>query len=172
MPKTALVLVDFQNERIDGNSPYFLGDLAETLETTTILINYARQQGMKIIFTRHVELWATDAFVEGSIPSEIISALPRSATDIVITKHKISPFYQTDLEAHLADREEIIICGILTNLCVRSCIQDAYDRDFAITVVTDCCVSIDEVTQQFTLQDLQSTREEIDFTLAGELISR
>ena len=47
---------------------------------------------------------------------------------------------------------------------MRSLIHDAYDRDFKITVVTDCCTAFDKKTQDFTFQDLKRTREEINFT--------
>jgi nicotinamidase-related amidase len=52
----------------------------------------------------------------------------------------------------------------LTNLCVRSFIQDAYDRDFKITVIKDCCVAHTQEIQDFTFFDLAQTRDEIDFT--------
>ena len=59
---------------------------------------------------------------------------------------------------------------MLTNLCVRSFIQDAYDRDFALTVVKDCCVAHTEEIQEFTRYDLAQTRDEIDFTNFKEFV--
>jgi len=81
----------------------------------------------------------------------------------LITKYKISPFYRTTLQQELTGIKEIVVAGILANLCVRSLVQDAYDRDFAITVIKDCCVSLDQETQDFTFKDLKATREEIAF---------
>ena len=66
---------------------------------------------------------------------------------------------------------EIVVAGILTNLCVRSLVQDAYDRDFKITVVKDCCVSFNQVTQDFTFKDLKETREDIEFVNLNEFVS-
>lgn len=54
--------------------------------------------------------------------------------------------------------------------CVRSTIEDAYDRDFEITVIKDCCISFDEEIQNFTLKDLKETREEIRFLYLDEFI--
>ena len=159
----ALILVDFQNEWIDNKSEYYVGDISEVLEKTKKLIEYCRSKNYKIIFTKHVE-------EEGEFTgqnAEIIDELKKDE-DILIIKNKINPFYKTDLEKHLT--EEIVVCGILTNLCVRSLIQDAYDRDFKITVIKDCCVSFDQETQDFTFKDLKATREEIEFLDTNEFI--
>ncbi len=85
--------------------------------------------------------------------------------DILIKKNKISAFYKTTLEKKLKTLEirRLIICGILTNLCVRSLVEGAYDREFDIDVVKDCCVSYERETQEFTFNDLKSTRPEIKF---------
>ncbi|MFZ5341298.1 MAG: isochorismatase family protein [Patescibacteria group bacterium] len=58
----------------------------------------------------------------------------------------------------------------MTNLCVRSLIQDAYDREFNISVIKDCCKSFDEETQEFTFNDLKTTREEIEFINLNEFL--
>ncbi len=83
--------------------------------------------------------------------------------DTIIIKNKINPFYNTSLEKELDGIKHVIVCGILTNLCVRSFIQDAYDRDFKITVIKDCCAAHTSELQEFTFYDLAQTREEIDF---------
>ncbi|MBW3004629.1 cysteine hydrolase [Candidatus Woesearchaeota archaeon] len=159
----ALLLVDFEKEWINPDSEYYVGDISEVLAKTNKLIDFCRKQGYKLIFTTHVEEDSEDAFAEGTESIEIIPELHKEPSDILITKNKVSPFYDTDLDDELEDIEEIVIAGILTNLCVRSAIHDAYDRDFDITVIKDCCVAFDEATQEFTFDDLAATREEIKF---------
>ena len=159
----ALLLVDFEKEWINPDSEYYVGDISEEIEKVNKLIDFCREQGYKIIFTTHVEEDSEGAFMEGTENVEIISELHKEDSDVLITKNKISPFYETDLDDELEDIEEIVIAGILTNLCVRSAIHDAFDRYFDLTVIKDCCVSFDETTQEFTFDDLESTREEIEF---------
>lgn len=170
--KNALILIDFENEWIDPNSDYYVGDIKELIERTKRLINYCREKNYKIIFTRHIELESDGAFREGTKNVEVISGLKREETDVVITKNKISPFYQTDLDKQLEGVEEVVVCGILTNLCVRSFVEEAYDRDFEITVIKDCCVAFDNETQEFTFKDLKATREEIEFVNIKEFIKK
>ena len=170
MSSKALILVDFQNEWINRKSDYYVGDISQTIKKTNELIDLCRKLKYKIIFTKHVEKDSEKEFAEGSKGVEIINGLNKKESDIVVTKNKISPFYKTNLEKELNEINEIVVCGILTNLCVRSLIQDAYDREFEIKVIKDCCVSLDDKTQRFTFKDLKSTREEIEFLDLEEFV--
>jgi len=163
MVSKALILVDFEKEWVDKNSDYFVGDISEVIRKTNKLIDFCRAKGYKIIFTRHIEKDSKDAFSKNSENVKLIPELHEKEADVLITKYKISPFYKADLEKELKGIKQIVVCGILTNLCVRSLIQDAYDRDFGITVIKDCCVALDKETQAFTFKDLKTTREEIEF---------
>lgn len=159
----ALILVDFQNEWIDKDSDYYVGEVADVVERANKLIKYCRDNGYKIIFTRHIEDEEGGVFAPGSENSRLMSSLDFEGGDVIIEKHRISPFYRTDLDKELEGIEEVVVGGILTNLCVRSFVQDAYDRDFDITVIKDCCVALDPETQEFTFKDLKATREEVNF---------
>src|SRR3989339_457054 len=143
----ALILIDFQNEWIDKDSDYYVGNIDDVLERNNKLIEYCRDKGYKIIFTQHVESESEDAFAPGSDNIKFIPEIKKQPQDILITKNKISPYYKTAMEDELRGIEEIIVTGILTNLCVRSMIQDAYDRD------------------------LEETREKINFVNLDEFIS-
>lgn len=160
MATKALILVDFQQEWTITTSDYYVGELQELRAKTNRLIDQCRKEGYKIIFTKHVEEEG-EAFTGER--AALLEDMHQEAQDIVITKHRISSFYQTSLTEELEGIAEIVVCGILTNLCVRSLVQDAYDRDFSITVIQDCCIAFDEETHNFTIRDLQATREEIMF---------
>lgn len=170
MPSIALILVDFENEWINPKSPEYLGDISKVIQKTNSLLSFCRKKDFKIIFTRHVEQDSKDAWSEKSDGTKLVKELDKKNSDIIITKHKVSSFFKTDLEKHLKGIDEIIVCGILTNLCVRSLIQDAYDRDFNIKVIKDCCATYDKKTQEFTFKDLKATREEIEFFDLNEFL--
>lgn len=157
----ALLVVDYQTEWRNPESEYYAGDFSNQLEKTNRLIDHCRAKGYKIIFILHND--------EG-FDSEIIPEMHKEDSDVVIVKNKISPFYQTELEKELEGVDEVVIVGILTNMCVRSAIQDAYDRDFKITVVEDCCVAFSKRIQKFTIMDLQETRPEVKFVLLEKFI--
>ena len=170
MTSKALILVDFEKEWTDKSSDYFVGDISDVVEKTNKLIDYCRKNDYKIIFTTHIEKDSDEAFAENSENVEIIDEINKQDSDVLIKKNKISPFFKTDLDKHLEGIDEIVIAGILTNLCVRSLAQDAYDRDFKITIIKDCCRAFDVETHEFTLKDLKATREEIELLNLNEFI--
>lgn len=166
----ALVLVDFQKEWIDEESEYFVGDITEILDRVNELISYCRKHRYKIIFTRHIDEDGTLAFAPHTDNVKIIARLDRKEKDVVITKYRVSPFFKTKLGKELEGMEEVVVCGILTNLCVRSMVEGAYDRDHNIIIIKNCCVAYDKQTQEFTLNDLKETREEIQIKTLNEFI--
>ena len=170
MTSKALILVDFEKEWTNKSSDYFVGDVSELIEKTNKLIDFCRKNNYKIIFTTHVEKDSDEAFASNSENVKLIDEINKQESDVLITKNKISPFFKTDLDKHLEGIDEIVIAGILTNLCVRSLAQDAYDRDFEIKIIKDCCQAFNIETHEFTLKDLKATREEIEFLNLNEFI--
>lgn len=77
----------------------------------------------------------------GSRGAEIHAALGRRDEDWLVTKHRVSPFYATDLDAYLrANRIERIYCsGVSTQAVVQATVRDGHDRDYAMVVLEDCC---------------------------------
>jgi nicotinamidase-related amidase len=167
---TALLLIDFQNEWEIQISPYYLGNLAKLIKNTNKLIDFCRNRKLRIIFTQHIELNSSTEFAQETKRSELFSTLHRQSSDCIVVKNKINPFFQTDLSEKLSGVKSLVIAGILTNLCVRSAIEDAYDRGFGITVVKDCCATFNKRFQNFTFEDLKSTRDDIKFLLLEEFI--
>lgn len=167
MTETALVLIDYQTEWTNPESENYVGDVQELIGKVNYLVDHARTREYKIIYIKHREPDWSEYFWSDT---KFIPELKVDDTDTIITKNKISPFYTTSLEAELVGIKQVIVCWILTNLCVRSFIQDAYDRDFKITVIKDCCIAHTEEIQEFTFYDLAQTREEIEFINLKEFV--
>ena len=62
MTETALVLIDFQQERIDAQSEYYVGDIQEVIAKVNYLIDHCRARGYKIILTKHRETDSLEYF--------------------------------------------------------------------------------------------------------------
>lgn len=157
----ALIIVDYEKEWITPDSEENVGDIDTEIANVNKLLAYARSKEWKIVFTTHIEADSDSAFTGER--AEIIDSVDRQDSDVLIKKNKVSAFYKTELGKELTGVDSIVVAGILTNLCVRSLVEGAYDRDLDITVVKDACVASDKETQEFTFKDLKATREEIEF---------
>jgi len=81
----------------------------------------------------------------GSPQTEVMPELAPAQNDAVITsKHRLSSFIDTDLESWLRARriETVLLIGINTNTCVQCAAFEAFNRDYAVVVVSDCVHSM------------------------------
>lgn len=76
--------------------------------------------------------------------SELVPALARQASDLVVTKRQWGAFYGTDLDLHLRRRgiRTLIMTGIATNIGVESTARDAYERGFDQIFVEDAMAAM------------------------------
>ncbi len=167
MADSALVLVDYQTEWRDPESEFYVGDLVEIVAKVNFLIDFCKARNYKIIFTKHVQSDTPDHF---GINTQIIPELKLSEADVIVVKNKISPFYKTEMDQELEWIKNVFVCGILSNLCVRSFVEEAYDRDMKITVIKNCCAAHTPEKQEYTFADLKDTREEIEFINFEEFV--
>ena len=100
-------------------------------------------------------------FVELLLPEE---------DDYFVLKPKNSGFYSTTLDlllTHLGARN-LIITGIQGNNCVLFTANDAYMRDYKISVPADCTASNTEEENQHALTQMENVLK-ADVTIAKEL---
>jgi nicotinamidase-related amidase len=81
--------------------------------------------------------------VRGEAGHDIISALYPAAGEPVIDKPGKGAFYQTELELMLRNRgiENLLVCGVTTEVCVNTTVREANDRGYRCIVLGDCCAS-------------------------------
>ena len=81
--------------------------------------------------------------IRGEPGHDIIPELYPAAGEPVIDKPGKGAFYQTDLELMLKNRgiETLLVCGVTTEVCVNTTVQEANDRGFRCVVLSDCCAS-------------------------------
>ena len=81
--------------------------------------------------------------VRGEPGHDIIPELYPAGGEPVIDKPGKGAFYQTDLELMLKNREidTLFVCGVTTEVCVKTTVREANDRGFRCIVLSDCCAS-------------------------------
>lgn len=165
--KSALLVIDMQEFFLDESSPTFTCGGLAIIPKLKELISSFRDSGRPVIYTRHVhnpqlndigimEWWWEGICLEGSPESEIHRSIAPLPEEKVIFKHRYSGFYNTDLETVLRclEIEELVICGIMSNLCCESTARDAYFRDYRVFFPADGTGSINEEMHLASLLNL------------------
>src|ERR1700723_2039697 len=163
---SALLVMDFQTLIVDN----YAADSKALLNRTAKLITVARAAGMRVIYvvvgfrpgypevsdrnTTFNRLKASGAFATGAENAKIHPAVAPLTDDIVVTKHRVSAFAETDLELILRANgiETLILTGIITSGVVLSTLRHAADADYGLLVVGDCCSDRDEETHRVLLE--------------------
>ena len=93
--------------------------------------------------------------IAGTEEAEIIPELADYKGD-VIPKKRYSGFFGTNLESRLKELnpDKLIICGVLTNICVMHTTADARNRDYRVEIPVDCVASPDETAHRFALEHM------------------
>lgn len=95
--------------------------------------------------------------VRGTSETDIIPELVHYAT-MAIPKQRYSGFYGTRLAQILKELkpENVVVCGVCTNICVLHTVADARNRDYNVIVYEDTVASFDEELHQQALNHMES----------------
>lgn len=130
IPTAFLVM---HNRIVDGESEYLRNPWWRAVEE-------ARES-----LTPELPSTVTGHNLPGSPQMEVMPELDPQPEDAIIdSKHRLSSFVDTDLESWLRARdvELLLLIGINTNTCVLCTAFDAFNRDYASVVVSDCVHSM------------------------------
>ena len=141
--KKALVIIDIQNDYFaDGKFP-LVGTL-EAAKNAKLLLEDFRKKGDNIVHIQHInESESAPFFAVNSKGVEINDLMKPLATEKVVVKHYPNSFRGTELLPELQKRgvTELVICGMMTNMCVDATTRAAADLGFTCTVVADACAA-------------------------------
>lgn len=96
--------------------------------------------------------------IEGTAGPSVIPELDQAADDIHVVKRRYSGFFNTDLDLTLKDMlvDTVIVIGVVTNICVRSTVHDAFFQGYKVIVPQDCCAATGPREQVSTLYDIST----------------
>jgi nicotinamidase-related amidase len=133
--KQALLIIDAQQELIDGNQNEPAVILKEKLiESINIVINKALASAIPIIFIRDLDI------ANGEGPGfQIHSGIKMPDKAIIFDKKATNAFYQTPLLEFLQQQEvkHIAIMGCKTEYCIDTTVRSATTHMLDVTLVGD-----------------------------------
>ena len=156
--QTALVVIDMQNDFLSGDGWYGqsgidISHMQQSIEPVQELVAGARERGVPIIWTQHGFRNMTDAGVFATLRDfmkdgglrkntwgyELIEVLDVRPDDWRVEKNRLSSFFATNLDLILRglDVDTLLICGVLTNQCVKATAADANFHDYKPIVVRE-----------------------------------
>jgi isochorismate hydrolase len=100
--------------------------------------------------------WWADIIIEGNQSAEFIQELGLRPEDTIIKKDRYSAFYKTDLEQKIRKKyiRDLIIGGVMTNLCCETTARDAFVRDFRVFFLVDGTSTTNAELHLATLKNL------------------
>lgn len=137
--KQALLVIDVQNDYFPGGKME-LDRPQAALARINQLETHFQQHDWPIIYIQHIKHERSAAFFEaGTVGVELHAGLQRQSNAIVIEKHFPNSFYRTNLAALLYElgAEQIVICGMMTQMCVDSTTRAGSELQFHPIVISD-----------------------------------
>lgn len=141
--KKALLIIDVQNDYFpNGKCPLYKPEAA--LSTIKDLLENFRKQNLPVIYIRHESLQGT-FFNPNTDGAQIHHDIKPLDIETVIVKHEPNSFYETNLQNKLVENEitELVVCGMMTHMCIDTTIRAAKDYGYKITLISDGCATKD-----------------------------
>ena len=164
---TAVLIIDMVNDFLTEGGKMVLPGGDSIVPFQQALIAAARSAGLPIVYVNDAHrpgLVGTDRefkkrgehCIEGTWGAAVIDDLEPREGDIQVTKRRFSGFFNTDLDLTLKDAQvdTLIVMGVVTNICVRSTIHDAFFHGYAVIVPHDCVAATGEREQESSLYDI------------------
>ena len=176
---TALILVGYQNDYFakDGilrgvvenptgvdtvldNTLAFIRALAPTgatiISTPIVLSSDYRAMASPVGILNTMK--EVGAFAEGTTGADTIAEFDEFGDRIVYVTGKVgfNAFSNTTLEDVLRDRgiENVLVCGMVTSLCIDSTGRAAYERGYNVTIVSDCSSGRTDTEHEFFCENV------------------
>ena len=159
----AVLVVDVLRGFLEEGHPLYVGDKSRRIiPNIQGLLEQELAQGSKIFFVcdQHepddleFKMFPPHC-IAGTPEAEVIPELAKYPGEI-IPKKRYSAFFNTSLEEKLKQLkpDKIIVCGVLTDICVMHTVAEARNRDYYVEVPVDCVASPDEKAHQFALDHM------------------
>lgn len=143
MSKAALIIIDIQNDYFPGGAFELEGTEAAAKNAALALATF-RERGWPVFHVRHESVApGSTFFLPGTPGAEIHPHVSPHEDETVILKHFPNSFRETGLDELLraSGAERLVICGMMSLMCVDSTVRAAFDLGWEVTLLHDACAA-------------------------------
>jgi nicotinamidase-related amidase len=143
MDKTALILVDIQNDYFPGGKMTLEG-VEPACANAARLLRHFRNKRLPVFHVRHLATRSGAAFFLPDTPgSEIHPSVAPMHGETLVVKHFPNSFRETTLRQHLKDAgiTSVAVCGAMSHMCIDATVRAAFDYGFTSMVAHDACAT-------------------------------
>jgi nicotinamidase-related amidase len=169
--KTALVVIDMQNDLVKQGGSLLVPDAEATVAPISILLDLARSSGMRVVYIQDThrsgdpewEIWPEHCR-EGSWGWEIVTELAPRPDDTILRTVRYDAFYDTPLDHLLRvwGVNTLVVCGTLANICVQYTAASAALRWYGVVIPCDAISTLEPF-------DLEAVLRQTVFAFGGRL---
>lgn len=153
----ALIIIDIQNDYFPGGEAALSGAIAAAKKTKMIL-EKIRNQNLPVFHIQHIATRKGATFflpeTEGVKINDLVKPIE---SEIIIKKNYPNSFKNTNFLTELksAKINNLVICGMMTHMCIDATTRAAFDLDFNCTLIHDACATKDLTFQDQEISALQ-----------------
>ena len=178
--RTALIVVDMQNDFVRVGAPLEVPDARDTIQPIRSTIDLFHRLQRPVVFTRFIAgpketlLWkwspelrppvncCKPGFLRryGDAEGElnciaVIDALTVQPGDYVVDKYWYGAFFRTNLHDILLSEhvDTTVVCGTVTQICVEETARESFHLGLKTVVLSDCVSSYDPGMHAATLKN-------------------
>jgi len=141
----ALVLIDIQNDYFENGTNTRVGS-DKAGKNARLILEKFRSTELPIVHIQHIATSPTATFFRpNTIGAEIHDSVKPLAHEKVVVKHFPNGFRETDMLDYLKSKSitDLVVCGMMTHMCVDATTRAAKDLGFNITLIGDACATKD-----------------------------
>lgn len=143
--KSALILIDIQNDYFPSGRNE-LHKPEEALKCTKQALEFFRKNNLPVYHVRHTNTYkGATFFLPDTSGAEIHKSVSPRTDEKVLVKHTPNSFFQTGLYDELRKQNisHLVICGMMSHMCIDTSVRAARDYGFSVTVLEDACATKD-----------------------------
>ena len=143
--KTALLVIEIQKDYFPGGKHPLVNPL-EAAKNAYLLLQCFREHDGYHVHIQHISK-EPDAtfFISGDRGTDIHDSAAHFEGEPIVYKHEVNAFLNTSLLELLKswEIERVVVCGMMTHMCVEGTARAASDLGFQVFVAEDACATGD-----------------------------